>query len=119
MSFQNRVWSIDDILSDNVAKSKQKTSVTLSDPIVRMPPKLKPEDRFPQLLSLQHFKENSKPYVQDRTLKNNTWSTNVFMQWVAFRNQQITCTTHKCPTDLLETLYPPTVVDEWLAICLF
>lgn len=39
---------------------------------------------------------------------------NLFKQWVVFRNQQTT--THKCPADRLDTLYPSTVVDEWLAM---
>ena len=45
---------------------------------------------FPQPISLQQMKENSKLYVPDRSRKNNTWSMNVSKQLITFRNQQST-----------------------------
>ena len=85
------LWSIDDIFCNTKQeKCKQKTVQTVRDQIVSVPSKREPGDRFPQPISLQQMKENSKLYVPDRSRKNNTWSMNVSKQWITFRNQQST-----------------------------
>ena len=76
--------------------------------------------RFPQPLSAttyptpQEMKENSKPFVPTRTMCNSRWAVNVFNQWVAFRNSQPNALL-KCRTNLLEMVYPTTIIDDWLA----
>ena len=45
---------------------------------------------------------------------NSRWAVNVFDQWVAFRNSQPNALL-KCRTNLLERVYPTTVIDDWLA----
>ena len=45
---------------------------------------------------------------------NSRWAVNVFNQWVAFRNSQPNALL-KCRTNLLERVYPTTIIDDWLA----
>ena len=64
------------------------------------------------------MKENSKLFVPTRTMCNSRWAVNVFNQWVAFRNSQPNALL-KCRTNLLERVYPTTIVDDWLAAFIF
>ena len=120
-STSSRIWSIEDILRiepEEPSKSAVLQSRTNYGPLKVQ--QLKPRSmksvsgsRFPQPLTPQEMKENSKPFVPTRTMCNNRWAVNVFNQWVAFRNSQPNALL-KCPIDLLE-VYPTTIVDDWLA----
>ena len=62
----------------------------------------------------QEMKENSKPFVLTCTMCNSRWAVNVFNQWDAFRNSQPNALL-KCQTNLLERVYPTTIIEDWLA----
>ena len=49
-----------------------------------------------------------------KTQQATHWAVRTFNAWVKQRNQK-TSAMFQCPTDLLSSVYPPAIVDQWLA----
>lgn len=71
--------------------------------------------RFASPLSEKQIEEFCQPSIPKNTQRNTSGVVSVFKEWCNYRNKD-PHTTKRCPEDLLQTSYPTTVVDYWLAM---